>query len=71
MFCDLFITRSRSRGDAEHIDGSMSLAESADALAAMVADTASGTPSKSEALGHKEFHILYKYQSKEVLPCES
>jgi altronate hydrolase len=55
----------------EHIDGSMSLAESADALAAMVADTASGTPSKSEALGHKEFHILYKYQSKEVLPCES
>ncbi len=53
------------------LDGSMSLAESADALAAMVADVASGTPSKSEALGHKEFHILYKYQSKEVLPCES
>ncbi len=53
------------------LDGSMSLAESADALAAMAADVASGTPSKSEALGHKEFHILYKYQSKEVLPCES
>lgn len=53
------------------LDGSMSLAESADALAAMVADVASGTPSKSEALGHKEFHILYKYQSEEVLPCES
>ena len=53
------------------LDGSMSLAESADALAAMVADVASGTPSKSEALGHKEFHILYKYQSKEVLPCEA
>ena len=53
------------------LDGSMSLAQSADALAAMVADVASGTPSKSEALGHKEFHILYKYQSKEVLPCES
>ena len=53
------------------LDGSMSLAESADALAAMVADVASGTPSKSEALGHKEFHILYKYQHKEVLPCES
>ncbi len=53
------------------LDGSMSLAQSADALAAMVADVASGAPSKSEALGHKEFHILYKYQSKEVLPCES
>ncbi len=53
------------------LDGSMSLAESADALAAMVADTASGTPSKSEALGHKEFHILYKYQDKAVLPCKS
>ena len=53
------------------LDGSMSLAESADALAAMAADVASGTPSKSEALGHKEFHILYKYQHKEVLPCES
>ena len=53
------------------LDGSMSPAESADALAAMVADVASGTPSKSEALGHKEFHILYKYQHKEVLPCES
>lgn len=53
------------------LDGSMSLAESADALAAMVADVASGTPSKSEALGHKEFHILYKYQNKEVLPCEA
>ncbi len=53
------------------LDGSMSLAESADALAAMVADVASGTPSKSEALGHKEFHILYKYQGKEVLPCGS
>ena len=53
------------------LDGSMSLAESADALAAMAADVASGTPSKSEALGHKEFHILYKYQSKEVLPCEA
>ena len=51
------------------LDGSMSLAASADALAAMVTDVASGTPSKSEALGHREFHILYKYQDKDVLPC--
>ncbi len=53
------------------LDGSASLAGSADALAALVADVASGAPSKSEALGHKEFHILYKFQNKEVLPCKA
>ncbi len=53
------------------LDGSASLAESADALAGMVADVASGMQSKSEALGHKEFHILYKFQNKEVLPCKA
>ena len=35
-------------------------------LAAMVADVASGTASKSEALGHREFFVPYKYQEKQV-----
>ena len=36
----------------------------AERLADMVADIAEGAPSKSEALGHREFHIIYKYQDK-------
>ena len=35
-------------------------------LAAMVADVASGKASKSEALGHREFFVPYKYQEKQV-----
>jgi altronate hydrolase len=35
-------------------------------LASMVADVAGGKPSKSEALGHHEFFIPYKYQEKQV-----
>lgn len=35
-------------------------------LAAMVAAVAAGTPSKSEALGHHEFFVPYKYQQKQV-----
>lgn len=42
-------------------------------LARMVADVASGTPSKSEALGHREYFVPYKYQEKTVAytrrPC--
>lgn len=36
------------------------------ALAGYVAAVASGEPSKSEALGHREFFIPYKYQEKQV-----
>lgn len=69
-------TYERMNGDMDFnagttLDGSMTMQQNAEALAAMVADVASGVPSKSEALGHKEFHILYKYQHKEILPCES
>jgi altronate hydrolase len=35
-------------------------------LASMVTDVAGGKPSKSEALGHHEFFIPYKYQEKQV-----
>ena len=31
-----------------------------------MAETAAGTPTKSEALGHREFFIPYKYQEKQV-----
>lgn len=46
--------------------GGMSQKEMALDLAAYVAGTAGGTPTKSEVLGHKEFYIPYKYQEKEV-----
>ena len=35
-------------------------------LRGMVMDTAAGMPTKSEALGHKEFFIPYKYQERQV-----
>ncbi len=35
-------------------------------LARLVADTAAGTSTKSEDLGHREFFIPYKYQEKQV-----
>ncbi len=35
-------------------------------LARLVADVAGGAPSKSEALGHREYFIPYKYQEKQV-----
>lgn len=34
----------------------------ADVLAEYIAETAGGRPTKSEALGHREFYIPYKYQ---------
>ncbi len=36
-------------------------------LIRMIGDVASGLPSKSEALGHKEYFIPYKFQEKEVV----
>ncbi|MCR5346694.1 MAG: UxaA family hydrolase [Fretibacterium sp.] len=67
-------TYARMSGDMDFnagtiLEGSRSIEESASDLARLVGDVASGTPSKSEALGHHEFHIIYKYQEKEVLPC--
>ena len=46
--------------------GECSQSELALRLAAMVADTAAGQMTKSEALGHHEFFVPYKYQEKQV-----
>lgn len=44
------------------LEGKMSLDELAESLARYIAETAGGRPAKSEALGHREFYIPYKYQ---------
>lgn len=46
--------------------GLCSQKELALSLAEMVAETAAGKPSKSEAIGHREFFVPYKYQEKKV-----
>lgn len=46
--------------------GECSQSELALRLAGMVADTAAGQMTKSEALGHHEFFVPYKYQEKQV-----
>ena len=48
------------------LTGELSQEEMAVRLAGMVADVAGGTLTKSEALGHKEFFVPYKYQEKTV-----
>ena len=54
------------------LDGMCSLDEIALRLGEMTAAVASGKETKSEALGHREFYIPYKYQDKEVFhkKCE-
>ncbi len=49
------------------LEGTKSLDEMSEILAQYVAEIASGTPTKSEALGHREFYIPYKYQEKGVV----
>ena len=48
------------------LQGTCSMEELTEQLRGMAMDTAAGTPTKSEALGHKEFFIPYKYQEKQV-----
>lgn len=48
------------------LSGECTLDESAESLARMIADVTSGTLTKSEELGHKEYFIPYKYQEKQV-----
>lgn len=54
------------------LSGEKSRDAMADELAVHVAEIASGVLSKSEAMGHKEFYIPYKYQDKNIPPkaCE-
>jgi altronate hydrolase len=44
------------------LEGRKSLDEAALDLMAMVRDVASGQPSKPEALGHREYFVMYKHQ---------
>lgn len=48
------------------LTGQLSQEEMAIRLAEYVAATAAGAPTKSEALGHREYFIPYKYQEKQV-----
>lgn len=64
-------TFTRMAGDMEFdaspiLRGAVTQAELAGQLADYVAQVAAGTPTKSEALGHREFFIPYKYQEKQV-----
>ena len=48
------------------LQGTCSMERLTEQLCEIVMDTAAGVPTKSEALGHKEFFIPYKYQEKQV-----
>lgn len=54
------------------LSGEKSRDAMAEELAVHVAEIASGVLTKSEAMGHKEFYIPYKYQDKNIPPkaCE-
>lgn len=53
------------------LNGKCTMGELTGHLREVIIQTASGQLSKSEALGHKEYLIPYKYQEKEVIkPCE-
>ena len=64
-------TYARMREDMDFdaspiLTGEMSQDEMAIRLAEMVAEVAGGTQTKSEALGHREFYVPYKYREKSV-----
>ncbi|MBQ7564660.1 MAG: UxaA family hydrolase [Lachnospiraceae bacterium] len=40
-------------------------------LAEMIAAVSGGTPTKSEALGHREFFVPYKYQDRKNIPAKN
>ncbi|HTV08499.1 MAG TPA: UxaA family hydrolase [Candidatus Aquilonibacter sp.] len=47
----------------EVLDGRCTLDEAARSLAKLVAEVAQGAPTKPEALGHREYFIMYKHQT--------
>ncbi|QTL97197.1 D-galactarate dehydratase [Iocasia frigidifontis] len=64
-------TYARMKGDMDFdagrvLAGDCTLDQSAESLAQMIANVASGVLTKSESLGHKEYFIPYKYQEKQV-----
>lgn len=52
------------------LEGKKNLDELSWELADYVSEIAAGQMTKSEALGHREFFVPYKYQEKTVLPCK-
>ena len=68
-------TYRRMEGDMDFdagpvLDGTCTMETLTGHLRQLVTGVASGHKSKSEALGHKEYFIPYKYQEKEVIrPC--
>jgi altronate hydrolase len=65
-------TYARMRDDMDFdagrvLSGELTLDAAADELAAMVTDVARGTPSKPEALGHREYFVMYKHQDTPAL----
>ncbi len=44
------------------LTGELTMDEAADELMDLIADVASGQPSKPERLGHREFFLMYKHQ---------
>lgn len=62
-----FRTFERMRDDMDFnagrvLLGELTIQEAARELATLVAQVASGTPSKPEALGHREYFVMYKHQ---------
>jgi altronate hydrolase len=60
-------TYARMREDMDFdagrvLSGERTLAEAGDELLDLVARVAAGEPSKPEALGHREYFIMYKHQ---------
>lgn len=60
-------TFARMQGDMDFdagrvLDGGITMDELCEELLAKTVEVASGVPSKSEALGHREYMIMYKYQ---------
>ena len=73
-------TYTRMSGDMDFdaspvLRGECSQDELTERLAQMVVNVAAGTPTKSEAQGHREFYVPYKYQNRQtILPpkaCET
>jgi altronate hydrolase len=62
------VTFQRMRDDMDFdagrlLSGSITMAQGADELRDLVIRVASGEPSRPEALGHREYFIMYKHQS--------
>lgn len=60
-------TYRRMEGDMDFdagrlLDGGLSLDEAGEELLDLIVDTAAGRPTKPEALGHREYFIMYKHQ---------